>query len=55
MKELPAVGFYDFELKAKINNRLSTEEKKGFLYVKERAHIGARYHQAVFMEFVPRF
>jgi len=55
MKELGAVGFYDFELKAKINNRLSTEEKKGFLYVKERAHIGARYHQAVFMEYVPRF
>ena len=55
MKELGAVGFYDFELKAKINNRLSTEEKKGFLYVKERAHIGARYHQAVFLEYVPRF
>ena len=29
MKELAAVGFYDFELKAKISNRLSTEEKKG--------------------------
>ena len=55
MKELGAVGFYDFELKAKINNRLSTEKKKGFIYVKERAHIGARYHQAVFLEYVPRF
>ena len=25
------------------------------LYVKERAHINARYHQAVFYEFAPRF
>ena len=30
------------------------EEAKSLLYVKERAHIGARYHQAVFYELVPR-
>ena len=54
MKELGAVGLYDFEMKSKINSRLSREEAKGLLYVKERAHIGARYHQAVFYEFVPR-
>ena len=41
-------------MKSKINNRLGRDEAKGFLYVKERAHIGARYHQAVFYEFVPR-
>ena len=55
IKELGAIGLYDFKLKSKINNRLSREEAKGLLYVKERAHIGARYHQAVFYEFVPRF
>jgi hypothetical protein len=54
MKELGAIGLYDFELKSKINNRLSCEESKNLLYVKERAHIGARYHQAVFYEYVPR-
>ena len=54
VKELGAIGLYDFELKAKINNFLSREEVKSLLYVKERAHIGARYHQAVFYEFVPR-
>ena len=54
MKELGANGLYDFEMKAKINNRLSREEAKNLIYVKERAHIGARYHQAVFYEFVPR-
>lgn len=37
-----------------INNRLSREEAQGLLYVKARAHIGTRYHQAVFYEFVPR-
>ena len=36
-----------------INHRLS-REVKNLLYVKERAHIGARYHQAAFYEFVPR-
>ena len=55
IKELGAIGLSDFELKSKINNRLSIEETKGLLYVKERAHIGARYHQAVFYEYVPRF
>ena len=55
IKELGAIGLSDFELKSKINNRLSIEEIKGLLYIKERAHIGARYHQAVFYEYVPRF
>ena len=54
MKELGAVGLYDFEMKSKINGRLSCEEANHLLYVKERAHIGARYHQCVFYEFVPR-
>ena len=51
---LDAVGLYDFEMKSKINSRLSCEEANNLLYVKERAHIGARYHQCVFYEFVPR-
>ena len=55
MKELGAVGLYDFEMEAKLDNWLGVEESKGILYVKERAHIGARYHQAVFYELVPRF
>ena len=55
IKELGAIGLYDFEMKAKLNNWLSMEESKGMLYVKERAHIAARYHQAVFYELVPRF
>lgn len=54
MKELGAIALYDFEMKSKINTRLSREEAKGLLYVKERAHIGARYHQAIFYEFIPR-
>ena len=55
MKDFGAIGLYDFEMKAKLDQWLSVEEAKGFLYVKERAHIGARYHQAVFSELVPRF
>ena len=55
IKELGAIGLYDFEMKAKLDHWLSMEEAKGMLYVKERAHIGARYHQAVFYELVPRF
>lgn len=55
MKELGALGLYDFEMKSKINSRISCEEAKGLLYVKERAHLGARYHQCVMYEFVPRF
>ena len=54
MKELGALGLYDFQMKSKINSRLSCEEAKGLLYVKERAHIGARYFQCVINEFVPR-
>ena len=55
IKELGAIGLYDFEMKANLNNWLSMEEAKGMLYVKERAHIAARYHQAVFYELAPRF
>ena len=55
MKELGALGLYDFEMKSKINSRISCEEAKGLLYVKERAHLGARYHQCIMYEFVPRF
>ena len=55
IKELGAIALYDFEMKAKLNQWLSMEEAKSLLYVKERAHIGARYHQAVFYELVPRF
>ena len=53
--ELGAIALYDFEMKAKLNQWLSMEEAKSLLSVKERAHIGARYHQAVFYELVPRF
>ena len=42
IKELGAIGLYDFEMKAKLDKWLSREEAKGMLYVKERAHIGAR-------------
>ena len=54
VKDLGAIGLYDFQLISKLNNHLSREEVKSLLYVKERAHIGARYHQAVFYEYVPR-
>ena len=55
IKDLGAIGLYDFKTVSKQNTQLNDEELKGLLYVKERAHINARYHQAVFYEFVPRF
>ena len=42
-------------MKTKLDHWLSANEAKTFIYVKERAHIAARYHQAIFYQFVPRF
>ena len=44
----------NFELRSKLTERLSLEEVKQFLYIEERASIGARYHVAVFPEHIPR-
>ena len=42
IKDFGAIGLYEFEMKAKLGSWLSVEEAKGMLYVKERAHTGAR-------------
>ena len=45
---------YDFSLVSRLDHRLGREEIKGLLYSKERAHIPARYHQAILHEWIPR-
>ena len=53
-KELGCVCLYDFTLTSRLDHLLGREEVKGLLYTKERAHVPARYHQAIFYEWVPR-
>ena len=54
MKDLGCICLYDFTLTSRLDHRLGREESKGLLYTKERAHVPARYHQAIFYEWVPR-
>lgn len=54
IKELGCVSLYDFSLTSRLDQLLGREESKGLLYTKERAHVPARYHQAIFYEWVPR-
>jgi len=54
MHKMGCFCFSDFELRSKLSERLSMEDVKQFLFVEERASIGARYHVAVFPEHVPR-
>ena len=54
IKDMGCYVFDDFELKHKTGSLLSQAEQRQFLLVERRAHVGARYHQAVFPESVPR-
>ena len=54
MKDLGCSCLYDLTLTSRLDHLLDREEVKGLLYVKERAHVPARYHQAIFYEWVPR-
>ena len=54
MKDLGCICLYDFTLTSRLDHLLGREEVKGLLYTKERAHVPARYHQAILYEFVPR-
>jgi len=54
IKDLGCICLYDFVLASRLDHRLGREEVKGLLYTKERAHVPARYHQAIFHEWVPR-
>ena len=54
MNKMGCFCFSDFELKSKLSERLSMEDIKQFLFVQERASIGARHHVAVFPEHIPR-
>ena len=54
-KDLGAICFEDFEMRTRGGTHcLTREEKKSLLYVKQRAHYHAFYHQAILPEFVPR-
>ncbi len=54
IKDLGCICLCDFVLASRLDHRLGREEVKGLLYTKERAHVPARYHQAIFHEWVPR-
>ena len=55
VKDLGAVCFEDFEMNTRGGTHfLTREERKSLLYVKQRAHYHAFYHQAILHEFVPR-
>ena len=54
LKLAGAVILDDFALISRLDTRLNEEEVKQLLYTKQRAHVGARYHQAVLREHVAR-
>lgn len=53
-KDLGCICLYDFALTSRLDQVLSREEIKGLLYTKERAHVPARFHQAILYEWIPR-
>ncbi len=55
IKDLGAICFEDFEMRTRGGTHYMTrEERKSLLYVKQRAHYHAFYHQAILPEFVAR-